>query len=260
MLVLSNLSKEMNVMSFSFILITAIFAVFTSCSEKEPETKDRNFREISDFEETLNGYANVFSGGDIKQQKLRATTKSSVFDALEDFNFSIVGELEVEDVGKWKEHYVVVGNLLYQKRTDEWIERYSEWGATSTVFYERDIDKDERPTGNWKHSVYGEGERNNACAFLAGFVAAFLVPEAEYKKTKEPEKDVYIANTPSAITILSNEVTVIVLEARLEISAGDSLLLIATYAPEGNEVQLTAKIVLGGQKITIPQEALDAAK
>jgi hypothetical protein len=38
------------------------------------------------------------------------------------------------------------------------------------------------------------------------------------------------------------------------------LLLIATYAPEDNEVQLTAKIVLGGQKITIPQEALDSAK
>ena len=250
----------MNAKNFLFILITAIFAVFMSCSEKEPETKDRNFRDISDFEETLNGYANVFSGGDIKRQMQRTTTKSSAFDALKDFNFSIVGELEVEDVGKWKEHYVVVGNLLYLKRTDGLIEGYSEWGATSTVFYEREIDEGERPTGNWKHSVYGEGERNNPCGFLAGFVAAFLVPEAEYKKTEEPEKDVYVANAPSAITILSIDDTVNVLEARIEISAGDSLLLIATYVSEDNEVQLTAKIVLGGQKITIPQEALDAAK
>ena len=146
----------MSTNNFLLSLITAIFAVFTSCSEKEPETKDRNFRDISDFEETLNGYANVFSGGDIKQQRLRASTKSGAFDALEDFNFSMVGEVEVKDAGKWKEQYVVAGNLLYQKRTDKWIEGYAVWGATGSVFYERDIDKDERPTGNWKHSVYDE--------------------------------------------------------------------------------------------------------
>ena len=250
----------MSTNNFLLSLITAIFAVFTSCSEKEPETKDRNFRDISDFEETLNGYANVFSGGDIKQQRLRASTKPSAFDALEDFNFSMVGEVVVKDVGKWKEQYVVAGNLLYQKRTDKWIEGYAVWGATSSVFYERDIDKDERPTGNWKHSVYDGGERSNACAFLAEFVAVFLAPEAKYKKTEEREKDVYIANTPSAIDIFDPQENIIVSEARVEISADDNLLLIATYAPQGDKVQLTARIVLGGQKITIPQEALNATK
>ena len=247
----------MSTKSFSFILITAIFAVLTSCSEKETETKNRKFRDISDFEETLNGYANVFAGSVIKQQRLQATTKSSAFDTLENFNFSIVGELEVEDVGKWKEHYVVVGNLLYQKRTDEWIEGYAVWGETSTVFYVRDIDKDERPVGNWKYGVYDKFQ-GNTCALLAGFVAAFLISEAEYKKSEESEKDVYIANAPSAITLLGPEDNVIVSKARIEISADDNLLLIATYAQEGNKVQLTAKIALGGQKITIPQEALDS--
>ena len=96
---------------------------------------------------------------------------------------------------------------------------------------------------------------------MAGIVAAFLAPKAEYKKTEEREKDVYNANAPSAITIIDGEGTaVIVSKARVEISAGDSLLLVATYVSEGNKVQLTAKIVLGGQKITIPQEALDASK
>jgi len=163
MLVRCNLSKEMSAKSFSFIFIAAIFAVFASCSEKEPETKDRNIRDISDFEETLNGYASVFSEGGVKQQRLHVTTKSDAFDALKDFNFSIGGEVDKEHVGKWVEQYVVVGNLLYQKRTDDWIESYSEWGATGSVFYECDIDKDEKPTGNWKHNVYGERERSNTC-------------------------------------------------------------------------------------------------
>jgi hypothetical protein len=70
----------MNARNFSFILVAAIFAVFTSCSEKEPETKERNFREISDFEETLYGYANVFSEGGIKQQSLYSVwLKSLIF-------------------------------------------------------------------------------------------------------------------------------------------------------------------------------------
>ena len=94
---------------------------------------------------------------------------------------------------------------------------------------------------------------------MAEFIAAFLAPEAEYKKTEECEKDVYIANAPSTIVPFGPQDDSIVLEARIEIYADDSLLLIATYE-QYSKVQLTIKIVLGGQKITIPQAALDAAK
>jgi len=251
-----------------------------------------NFTSLSVFADTLSGYSDAFKSGGA--QAMSFAPNQNWIDALDGFNFLMKKEeSQVEPMFAGGEYFPddsinkaiysvdknlahIFGSTVYKDGNLkngtyiwEWYRVYT--GATQRTNYFRAIDEAGAVKEDWKH--YEMNNAHNEIVFWADFIRGALT--ADYRISAQKDKDVYTARKPSDIIIDPEqagdadaviEVKSSVIEISEDDKGKDSLTLTITYTIDGGSGasayryynQLKMRIVLGGQSVAIPEEALNS--